>query len=66
MTKEEIFKQDLYDFKVFSLRQGCFVTVTVDATGVYDMYKAYTKLGSVKCEFPIFWDFVHALLSYKM
>ena len=66
MTKEEIFKKDFYDFTVFSYRQGQFVTVAVDADGVYDMYKAWTKLGSLKHEFPIFWDFVHALLSYKM
>lgn len=66
MTKEEIFKKDLYDFSVFALRRGEFVTVTIDASGVWDMYKAYERLGSVRCEFETFWDFVHALISYKM
>ena len=41
MTKEEIFKQDLYDFSVYALRRGCFVTVTLDASAVWDMYKSY-------------------------
>ena len=66
LTKEEIFKKPYYDISVYAMRRGCFVTVTICSSAVWDMYKSYQKLGSVKCEFNCFWDYVHALVSYNM
>ena len=66
LTKEEIFKQDFYDITVYSLKDGCFVDVSLESIAVWEMYKSYQKLGSVKRWFPCFWDYVHALCSYDI
>lgn len=65
MTKADIYSKDHYEIKTFSLREGCWVTVSLESCAVWEMYKSYQQLGSVKRQFETFWDFVHALVAYN-